>query len=188
MSRTRLSRAGFGALELSGVMAVIAVVVAVLVVAGERMLIRSRELSCRSNLKQIGTALSLYAQDYGNRLPADPNALPYLAKIYAKNQGMFVCPADRSPAKVPVPPGPRGAAPGESEGEGPPGVTPPDTMGTSYFIVPGYANDDPPASVVAGDTRPRHAGRWNAVCLDGRAISLPASELAQYLPPGGGKR
>jgi type II secretory pathway pseudopilin PulG len=145
---------GFSALELLGVVAVITGIAAFLFVWGTRSTFQARDTSCRSNLKQIGLALAMYADDYGGRLPHSPAALPLLAAVYTKNQQMMTCPADP-----------------ERKSANPP---------AGYFIVPGLANDDAPATILAGDTQPLHMGRGNVVCLDGRTRSLPAAELQPY--------
>jgi len=184
---TPRSEAGFSALELTGIMTIVLIVGSLLFWWGTSVATRARELVCRSNLKQIATALLLYAHDHGDRLPPNADAIPYLANTYVKNQQLFACPVDHSPATIRFvpPPDPR---PPFHQGKWPPSPPSPTTMQTSYFIVPGVATDDPPASIIAGETKPRHRGRWHAACLDGRIIALPAAELPKYLPPGGERR
>ncbi|MBM3498704.1 MAG: type II secretion system protein [Armatimonadetes bacterium] len=150
---------GFSALELLGVLAVIAAVAGGLFVWGGYATGRARDMSCDSNLKQLGLALAMYADDHGGRLPASADAWPAITRAYTKNQQIVLCPLERSrPAQPPS---------GSS-------------FAVSYFLVPGLASDDPPATIVAGDTEPRHGGRWNAVCLDGRIQTLSAAELEPY--------
>ena len=151
---------GFSALELVGVMCVIAVVALAIFRWGVGVNGHAREASCKSNLKQIGLALAMYADDYGGRLPASKDALPTIAGIYTKNWQLFRCPTDADPVMI------------RHENA---------DYGLSYFIVPGVASDDPPATVIAGDTEARHHGAWIAVCLDGRVRSLPGEELKPYL-------
>ena len=153
------ANAGFSALELVGVVGVIAAVAGCLFLWGGHATRRAQEASCNSNLKQIGLALAMYADDHAGRLPASHEALPVLTSVYMKNWQILGCPADPHPPTVRID-----------------GVE----YGVGYFLVPGLANDDPPATIVAGDTEPRHRGRWNAVYLDGRVRSLPADELAPY--------
>jgi prepilin-type processing-associated H-X9-DG protein len=54
----------------------------------------ARLASCQSNMKQLGTALAMYTQDYDERMPPketwQDNLFPYL-----KNSAVFNCPADR---------------------------------------------------------------------------------------------
>jgi len=159
LARPYRSRHGFSALELAGVMGVIAMVAGFLFAWGAHATERARDSSCRSNLKQMGLALAMYADDYGGRLPGSKDAIFTISSVYTKNQQLLVCPADREPRKVR-----RDGADYE----------------VSYFIVPGYATDDPPSTIVAGDTAARHGHRWNAVCLDGRLKVLPARDLASY--------
>jgi prepilin-type processing-associated H-X9-DG protein len=154
---------GFSALELTGVICVIAVVAGGLLAWGGRVFGRSRETACVSNLKQIGLALALYADDYGGRLPASRAATADVATVYTKNWQLLLCPQDTGPRDT------------RYDVKGNP---------VSYFFVPGLANDDPPSLVLAGDTAPRHRGKWNAVWLDGHTGQLPAEELAPYLTKG----
>jgi hypothetical protein len=177
-------RRGFTALEFSGVMAVIGLMVGLIVAWGFHARHKARGISCMSNLKQIGLAMHLYAADYGNRMPHSNEAIVVLAAVYTHNQQMYVCPSDEDPAVI------KAEAPGKEreqpEEESDPsamlyGPSPPLTeMECSYFIVPGLTNDDPPAELMAGETAARHRGRWNSVCVDGRLESRPASELPTY--------
>jgi hypothetical protein len=176
-------RRGFTALEFSGVMAVIGLMVGLIVAWGFHARERARGTNCMSNLKQIGLAMHLYAADYDNRMPDSNEGILVLAAVYTKNQQMYVCPSDADPAVI------RAEEPEEEqeppEEEAPPSGTlyggySPTEMECSYFIVPGLTNDDPPAELMAGETAARHRGRWNSVCVDGRLESRPASELPTY--------
>jgi len=146
-------------MELIGVVSVIACVAGALFMWGARSTRHAREASCHSNLRQIGLALAMYADDYEGRLPQSSEALPDLSSAYMKNWAILRCPGDDHAVTVRV----DGA-----------------DYEISYFLVPGLANDDPPATIVAGDSTVCHAGRWCAVCLDGRVRSLPAGELEPY--------
>ena len=66
---TRGATAGFTLVELLVVIAIIAILAAILfpVLAAARE--KARQTACLSNLRQIGTAAQLYAQDYDERLP-----------------------------------------------------------------------------------------------------------------------
>jgi hypothetical protein len=140
-----------------------------------------------SNLKQIGTAMHLYAADYDNHLPPGNDAIPALATVYTKNQQMLVCPSDENPTVIKAGAPEEGTEP-RAEQSPPSGTLyggySPTEMECSYFIVPGLMNDDPPAELMAGETAARHRGRWNAICLDGRVESRPASEWPVYWPSG----
>lgn len=188
-SRSRLGsrREGFTALEFTGVIAVIAVVLCLIVSWGSHVRERAREISCMSNLKQIGTAMHLYAADHGNHLPPGEDAVLVLAGVYVRNQQVFVCPCDENPTVIRT----EGAedqaqpAPDQRPPSGPfYGGSSPTEMECSYLIVPGLMTDDPPAELMAAETAARHEGRWNAIRLDGRLESRPESEWPVYWPSG----
>jgi prepilin-type processing-associated H-X9-DG protein len=58
----------------------------------------AKEASCRSNLKQLGTAVLMYVQDYDNRFPPasfvagiQSYTVPYLLYPYVKNGEIWAC-------------------------------------------------------------------------------------------------
>jgi prepilin-type N-terminal cleavage/methylation domain-containing protein/prepilin-type processing-associated H-X9-DG protein len=104
--------AGFTLIELLVVIAIIAVIAAILfpVFAGVRE--KARQSSYASNLRQIGTALAIYAQDHDETMPADvvttpinggnDPGMPFDRQIiqYVKNDAVFACPSDGVPRKI----------------------------------------------------------------------------------------
>lgn len=65
----RNSRAGFSMMEILVVVGVIAVLIAILIPSLGRMRERARAAYCLANLKQIGSALHLYAADNSDYMP-----------------------------------------------------------------------------------------------------------------------
>ncbi len=83
------SRKGFTLIELMIVIAIIAILAAILVPNFIRARAQGQVTSCKSNLKNIGTACEMYATDNAGRYPTDLTKLldkgtatqPYLKQI-----------------------------------------------------------------------------------------------------------
>src|SRR5713226_4903050 len=107
-------RNGFTLIELLVVIAVIAILAAILFPVFAQARQKARITSCLSNLKQLGTAVMMYVQDYDERLPPhydryDPKQVTKGSSVianklkaawgpYIKNDGIFKCPADTGAA------------------------------------------------------------------------------------------
>ncbi len=108
MSRKR--GRGFTLIELLVVIAIIAILAAILFPVFARARENARKSTCQSNLKQIGTGILMYLQDYDERMfnhcgmPRPGNTAdgfpehcwPYCVAPYIKNTQVFVCPSSTS--------------------------------------------------------------------------------------------
>ena len=97
-------RSGFTLIELLVVIAIIAILAAILFPVFARAREKARQTSCTSNLKQIGTALMMYTQDYDEVLCdtlmgrdhgnwALMDAWTRCLMPYVKNNQLFKCPS-----------------------------------------------------------------------------------------------
>jgi prepilin-type N-terminal cleavage/methylation domain-containing protein/prepilin-type processing-associated H-X9-DG protein len=97
---------GFTLIELLVVIAIISLLAAMLFPTFMKARERARQIACLSNMRQIGMALQMYAQDHAERLPgsdsdvprfADPDApaANFLASIlpYTGSTQIFRCPS-----------------------------------------------------------------------------------------------
>ena len=107
MSRRR----GFTLIELLVVIAIIAILAAILFPVFARAREKARQSSCQSNLKQVGLAALMYAQDYDEKLAGcrcgtgfdkwgnGPGRIWWqgLLMPYSKNYQFFACPSYNNP-------------------------------------------------------------------------------------------
>ncbi|MGI5818576.1 MAG: DUF1559 domain-containing protein [Armatimonadota bacterium] len=99
-----MRRKGFTLIELLVVIAIIAILAAILFPVFARAREKARQSSCMSNLKQIGLAHMMYAQDYDERLaPYEVNHGSSLRRAsatydtiypYINNEQVYICPSE----------------------------------------------------------------------------------------------
>ena len=100
----------FTLIELLVVLVVIGILAGLLLPVLGRTLESGRATACLSNLRQVGTALQLYVDDYGNRLPVmrdallgtngvrgsnGPAAIDVVLSNYLGAPKVLQCPSDR---------------------------------------------------------------------------------------------
>jgi len=104
--------AGFTLIELLVVIGIIAIVAAILFPVFATARENGRRSACASNLKQLATAIQLYAQDYDEHLPGRtftftaqgvPITWDIAIQRYIKNVQVLMCPSDSSSPRINVP-------------------------------------------------------------------------------------
>jgi len=68
-SKSQWRQGGFTLIELLVVIAIIAILAAILFPVFAQARAKARQISCTSNLKQLGQAILMYVQDYDETLP-----------------------------------------------------------------------------------------------------------------------
>jgi prepilin-type N-terminal cleavage/methylation domain-containing protein/prepilin-type processing-associated H-X9-DG protein len=105
MTTHSASRRGFTLIELLVVIAIIAILAAILFPVFAQAREAARKTQCLSNLRQQGTALQMYAQDFDELLPQGTRTINgqawrwmHQTYPYVKNAGVYKCPSNPMPA------------------------------------------------------------------------------------------
>jgi prepilin-type N-terminal cleavage/methylation domain-containing protein/prepilin-type processing-associated H-X9-DG protein len=105
------ARRGFTLIELLVVIAIIAILAAILFPVFAHAREKARQTSCLSNLRQLATGMTMYAEDSDGLFPpavANPSRkfssyyqISWMALLqpYTKSLGIYVCPSSRHPSQ-----------------------------------------------------------------------------------------
>jgi prepilin-type N-terminal cleavage/methylation domain-containing protein/prepilin-type processing-associated H-X9-DG protein len=105
----KTSRKGFTLIELLVVIAIIAILASILFPAFATARKAAQRISCASNLKQMGSAMSQYTQEFDETFPALPTGVhwPVLLMPFAKDAKIYSCPSSTpETGNWPAPPAP----------------------------------------------------------------------------------
>jgi prepilin-type N-terminal cleavage/methylation domain-containing protein/prepilin-type processing-associated H-X9-DG protein len=93
----RKQEEAFTLIELLVVIAIIAVLAAILFPVFARAKDGGRKAACQSNLRQLGTAVAMYVQDWDETFPSSYVVWDAALWPYLKNVGILHCPSDVLP-------------------------------------------------------------------------------------------
>lgn len=166
---------GFTLIELLVVIAIISILAALIMptLSGARE--KARRVRCMNNLREIGTALALYSDDYNERYPQDgaaPTAMGAFGLLYEKympDLELLICASDDK-----VVPDPK---PAPTVYTDPPTIAVIPAGNCSYGFDPDHSPTHPPDVAVAadlwvaGDPTQNHNGEGQHVLFIGHNVS-----------------
>ena len=164
-----MTRRGFTLIELLVVIAIIAILAAILFPVFARAREKARQASCQSNLKQLGLAHIMYAQDYDetfmkqqpcfngtNGWGNGSGKVQDVLQPYVKNAQLFVCPSKNDSISYAVPRNPFAGCCGTR-----PRLGAFDKPSES-FLMADCADNNPPQGRMLGE----YPNGWNAFADD----------------------
>jgi prepilin-type N-terminal cleavage/methylation domain-containing protein/prepilin-type processing-associated H-X9-DG protein len=100
--RRKARHSGLTLIELLVVIATIAILAAMLLPAFSAAKLKAHQVTCLSNLKQLGQIAYMYHQDYGKGIPYDANRnLPWSRPFNTGLSGIHLCPLAKNPKTLP---------------------------------------------------------------------------------------
>jgi len=169
-----MKRRGFTIIELTFVIAIIAILASILFPVFARARETARRAKCANHLQQIGVALSMYAQDSEGHFPRKNNEFGPLYR-YMHNVDIFYCPSD---SETPYWDIRADSRPGDQS----PREIPTRTY-SSYVYKGGLCNDDRADRVIAGEFKLLHGELVNVLYLGGYVKGVPTDEYKPVVPP-----
>lgn len=163
-----MKKHGFTLIELSFVIAIIAILASILFPVFARAREAARRSSCASNLSQIGMALNMYAQNYDGHYPKRNNDFRPIAK-YSEPVGVLYCPSDAT-EHAPI-----GSWNSRNSSSEPPY--------SSYVYRGGLCNDDRADRIIAGEAKDWHGGIVNVLYLAGYVKGMVTDDYKPVVPP-----
>ena len=130
----------------------------------------AQQVTCLSNVKQLGTAMSMYASDWDDRYPLADNWNEALAPYAKDPENLIICPAAESKDE------PSYAMNGQLSGFPERSISSPADIVMLYDSVPGRNRSGGPELL---PSPPRHTGDNNTVgFVDGHVKSVERSDTS----------